>query len=79
MDQQIFIKIRCENAEKEVQDTSCPGVWGCPPAPKAPQDWGTRGLMETISVVLKYKKPKWSNMQVEPRSHSKQMEREWIT
>jgi hypothetical protein len=38
-------------AEKEVPDTSCRGVWGCPPAIKAPQDWGIRGLIETISTV----------------------------
>jgi hypothetical protein len=28
-----------------------PGVWGCPPALKIPQDWGNRGLIETISAV----------------------------
>jgi hypothetical protein len=26
------------------------GVWGCPPALQVPQDWGTRGLIETISA-----------------------------
>ncbi len=26
--------------EKEVQDSSCRGVWGCPPVLKIPQDWG---------------------------------------
>jgi hypothetical protein len=43
-----------ESAEEEVQDTSCPGIWGCPPAVKIPQDWGIRGLIETISAVSKY-------------------------
>ena len=33
-----------ETAEKEVQDTSCRGVWGCPPALKVPQDWGIEGV-----------------------------------
>ena len=37
--------------EKEVQDTSCRGVWGCPPDLKIPQDWGIRGLIETILAV----------------------------
>ncbi len=27
------------------------GVWGCPPATKVPQNWGIRGLIETISAV----------------------------
>jgi len=27
------------------------GVWGCPPALKVPQDWGIRGLIESISTV----------------------------
>ena len=28
-----------------------PGVWGCPPDLKIPQEWGIKGLIETISVV----------------------------
>ena len=32
-------------AEKEVQDTACRGSGG------VPQDWGIRGLIETISTV----------------------------
>ena len=33
-----------ETAEKEVQDTSCRGVWWCPPTLKVPQDWGIQGV-----------------------------------
>jgi hypothetical protein len=39
-----------ENAEKEVQDTSCRGSGGGS-FRKAPQDWGIRGLTETTSAV----------------------------
>jgi hypothetical protein len=28
-----------------------PGVRGCPPALEFPQDWGIRGLIETISAA----------------------------
>jgi len=39
-------------AEKEVQDTFLPGVWGCPPASKkSPKIEGYRGLIETISPL----------------------------
>ncbi len=27
------------------------GVWGCPPDIEVPQDWGIRGLIETISTI----------------------------
>ena len=42
-----------DTAEKEVQDTSCRGSGGCPPALKVPQDWGIRGLIKTISALSK--------------------------
>ena len=29
-----------EAADKEMQDTSCPGVWGCAPASKSPPRLG---------------------------------------
>jgi hypothetical protein len=38
-------------AEKEVQDTSCRGSGGVPQIKKIPQDWGIRGLIETITAV----------------------------
>jgi len=37
-------------AEKEVQDTSCRGSGGVPQIKQVPQDWGSRGLIETISA-----------------------------
>jgi hypothetical protein len=40
-----------ETAEKEVQDTACRESVGVPQLKKVPQDWGIRGLIETISVV----------------------------
>ena len=40
-----------ETAEKEVQDTSCRGSGGVPPDLEVPQDWGIRGLIETISAL----------------------------
>jgi hypothetical protein len=40
-----------ETSEKEVQDTSCRGSGGAPPALKVPQELGFRGLIETISVI----------------------------
>ena len=40
-----------ETAEKEVQDTTCRGSGGVPQLSKVPQDWGIRGLIETISEV----------------------------
>ena len=33
-----------ETAEKEVQDTSCRGSEGAPPALKVPQDWRIQGV-----------------------------------
>ena len=36
-----------------MQDTSCLGFVGAPPSfKKSPQDWGIRGLIESISAVL---------------------------
>ena len=40
-----------ETAEKEVQDTSCRWCGGVPQLKKVPQDWGIRGLIETIATV----------------------------
>ena len=40
-----------ETAEREVHDASCRGSGGVPPAFKVPQDWGIRGLIESISEV----------------------------
>ena len=40
-----------ETAEKEVQDTSCRGSGGVPQFKKIPQDWGIRGLIETIPLA----------------------------
>jgi len=40
-----------ENAEKEVQDTSCRGGLGVSPIFRSAQDWGIRGLIEIISAV----------------------------
>jgi glyceraldehyde-3-phosphate dehydrogenase/erythrose-4-phosphate dehydrogenase len=40
-----------EAAEKEVQDTSCRESGGVPQIKKIPQDWGIRGLIETITAV----------------------------
>jgi len=42
-----------ETDEKEVQDTSCRGLGVPPSIKKTPQDWGIRGLIETISAVSK--------------------------
>ena len=33
------------------RDFPLAGDWGCPPAFEVPQDWGIRGLIETISVI----------------------------
>jgi hypothetical protein len=41
-----------ETAEKEVQDTSCRGFGGVPPAlKKSPEIGGYRGLIESVSAV----------------------------
>jgi len=44
-------KLLIETAVKEVQDTSCRGSGGVPQFFKVPQDWGIRGLIETISAI----------------------------
>ena len=41
-----------ETSEKEVQDTSCRGNWGCPPDLKIPQDWGIKGVDCDFSNTL---------------------------
>ena len=41
-----------EIAEKEVQDTVCRESGGAPQLYEVPQDWGIKGLIETISAVL---------------------------
>jgi hypothetical protein len=43
-----------ETAEKAVQDTSCRGSGGAPPDMKVPQDWGIRGLIETIPTFYQF-------------------------
>jgi hypothetical protein len=40
-----------ETAKKEVQDSSCHGPGGIPQLQKVPQDWGIRGLIDSISAV----------------------------
>jgi hypothetical protein len=50
--------IHIETAENPGAGYFMPGVWGCPPALKIPQDWGIRGLIEIISVVSYYKSMK---------------------
>jgi hypothetical protein len=30
--------------EEGARDLSLPGVWGCPPIPKSPQEWGIKGV-----------------------------------
>jgi hypothetical protein len=47
-------QVKNETAEKEVQDTSCRGSGGVPQLQKkSPKTGGYRGLIKTISVVLK--------------------------
>jgi hypothetical protein len=47
----LALVIYSENAEKEVQDTSCRESGGVPQLKKAPQDWMIRGLIVTIPAV----------------------------
>jgi hypothetical protein len=43
-----------ETARKRGAGYFLPRVWECPPALKIPQDWGYRGLIETISAFSYY-------------------------
>ena len=45
-----------ENAEKEVQDTSCRWSGGVPQLKKSPKTGGFRGLIKAISAFSKYEK-----------------------
>ena len=46
--------VNSKTAEKEVRDTSCGGLGVSPSLKKVPQEWGIRGLIQTISAIAKY-------------------------
>jgi hypothetical protein len=45
------IKGRAKDKLKQYAGYFLPGVWGCPPAQKVPQGWGTWELIEVIPVT----------------------------
>ena len=49
----LMVSQRRESAEEEVQDISCLGSGGSPQLQKSSKIGGQRGLIETISAVLK--------------------------